>query len=147
MNEITQEMLVDAAYLMQGYRSKHGKDLQISNPNSSELDTVAALVEWVPKINAVYAELAENGIYPTGVFSYETTEPLGEAIGDKVKASGVWPDNHEVWAAALPLFKDCYGYTELLRDEKAIFDEVLAKHSGTRPRGLPYKRQPKEVSA
>lgn len=140
MSEITQEMLLDAAYLMQGYRAKHGKDLQISNPNSSELDTVAALVEWAPKINAVYAELAENGIYPTGVFSYEITEPLGEAIGDKVKASGVWPDNHEVWAAAMPLFKSCYGYTELT-GERSIFDEVFARHSGTRHHGLAYKRQ------
>lgn len=140
MSNITQAMLVDAAYLMQGYRGKHGKNLQIFNPNSSEMDTVAALVEWAPKINAVYAELAGNSIYPAGVFSYEITEPLGEAIGDKVNATGHWPGNEEIWEAARPLFLSCYGYTELDPDDRGTFLHVFAAHSGLTPSVLPNKR-------
>lgn len=126
----TQETIVDAAYLMQGYRSKHGTGLQISDPSSSELDTVTGLVAWAPKLNDIYSQLARLDIYPTGVFAYEVAEELGAAIGDMVKATGVWPEDQEIWAVALPLFRACYCHEDMLTDVQLKFDFTLQRASG-----------------
>lgn len=130
MKEITQETLLDAAYLMQGFRSKHGMDLKTSNPNASELDTVAALVEWATKIGDIYNNLAKLNIFPIGVFAYEITEPLGTAIGDMVKATGRWPEDKEIWTAAVPLFWSCYRHDDMLTEVEAAFDSVVKRFSG-----------------
>lgn len=130
--EYTQETMLDAAYLMQGYRSKHGSSLQTIG-ESSELDTVAELVGWAPKLNDIYSQLARLDIYPTGVFAYEIAEELGAAIGDMVKAAGVWPEDKEIWTAALPLFISCYRHEDMLTDVQCKFDFTLERATGLKP--------------
>lgn len=140
MSHITAEMLLDAAYLMQGYRAKHGHKVQTTDPDSSELDTVAKLVEWSPRLNAIYTSLAAQNVYPGGVFSYEVTEEVGTRIGDMVKATGIWPEDQKIWESVLTQLKACYYFESLDPEEKQAFNSVFEKASGLKPVGLPYKR-------
>lgn len=149
MNTNTQEThsdaeLVDAAYLMQGYRSKHGSKLCVSltaHPNSSEVDIVTALVAWSPRLNAISNALAEANIYPGGVFCYEVTEELGVSIGDMVHATRQWPDDTAIWGAVWTHMKACYIFDTLDPDEKQAFTAILIEASGINPLGLPYTRK------
>lgn len=125
-----QEMMLDAAYLMQGYHSKHAGCAQVTNPPSAELETVAHLVDWAPRINDIYSQLAECDIYPAGVVAYEITEELGAAIGDMVKATGAWPAEKDIWSAALPLVRSCYRDEEMAPEIKSAFYSVLQRVSG-----------------
>ena len=132
-NLSAQEMMLEAAYLMQGYRSKHAGSVQVTSHPSSELETVAHLVEWAPRLHDIYNQLTECDIYPAGVFAYEITEPLGAAIGDMVKATGVWPEVKEIWTAALPLFRSCYRHEDMLTDVQFKFDFTLERATGIKP--------------
>lgn len=140
MNQITQEMLLDAAYLMQGFRNKLNGAQRLA-AHECELDTVAALVEWSPRLNSIFSALSAAQVFPQGVFSYEVTETLGEAIGSMVKKQGLWPEDREIWPAAQASLKSCYGYDTLDPIDKMAFDSVMAKACGIQSAGAPIQHE------